>query len=102
MESIDEASQQISRAERHEFQRLFDAVTSRLPSMFRPFWNRWEVSGENSSVLVIYNENGAEVTRLSRSPRGTYQAVGVTSRGPVTYATSAITLKAALEVMGLL
>ena len=102
MASIDEALQQISRAERHEFQQLFDSVANRLPFIFRSFWHRWEVQGESSPALAVYDENGAEVLRLSRNPQGTYHAVGVTSRGPMTYAKSAITLTAALEAMGLL
>ena len=92
----------LSAAEREDFQRVFRRVAEKLPSMFRPFWARWEESAETRATIVVYAENGSPVLQLSRLPSGFYRVAGITSQGTIIYAEAERSIADAIRAAGLI
>lgn len=89
-------------AERNEFQRAFDAVTARIPKMFRSFVHHWAEEPGLQPSFVIHAEDGSLVLRITRMQKGSYRAQGVTKDGTIIYGGSEPSISSALRASGLL
>ncbi len=87
--------------EREEFRLAFELAASRLPTLFRSFWHRWEETHSPHPEFLVYAENGTAVLRLTRLISGDYRADGMTGPHRVTYAAGR-TITGALMGTGLL
>lgn len=92
----------LSAAERADFQRVFTRVAERLPSLFRPFWARWEESSAIPACIMVYAEDGSAVFQLSRLPSGFYRAAGITKQGTIIYAAAERSIADAVRAAGLI